>query len=643
MNPNDASQNALLTRALSLQRADKYAEAETLCRTIVDKWPDSAQGQCTHGVALFHLNRLEEAVQAFRIATELQPDYANAQCNLGAALHRLKRYREAETAFRAALSAHPDYARAQTGLAAALQESRKQGVTVAKINISMGGGGKPAVKTVRAEGTIAERRRREAQDVIEAYRQAAEQASDSSLAAAQLFFELRHACEWETLAEAERRVEELTQAALERGAVPGEHAFINIARKEDTAANLQVARLHANAITQKLQRRDAQVFAHSRPTPSDRRIRLGYLSADFRDHAIGHLIAGLFAHHDRERFEVIAYSHGEDDDSDFRKRVMETADTFTDLETLSDEAAAQKIHDDQVDILVDLSGQIRGNRLEITALRPAPVQVAYIGFPGSNGADFIDYVFTDKTVTPPEHLENYSEAPAYVPHCYLITDDQQPISDIAVTRRAQNLPEDGVVFCSFNQGFKITPDVFDAWCRTMAAVNGSVLWLLEKNPLTQFNLRAEAAARGVAGERLIFANRVPKPEHMARTRLADLALDTGIYTGHVTTCDMLWAGVPVITKLGNHFASRVSASALQAAGLEALITHSWSEFSDVAIRLSQDADRLSDLRARLQNARGTAPLFDTARSVRALESGFEEMWRIHCAGEAPRRIDIPDA
>lgn len=186
-----------------------------------------------------------------------------------------------------------------------------------------------------------------------------------------------------------------------------------------------------------------------------------------------------------------------------------------------------------------MSGQIRGNRLEILALKPAPLQVAYIGFPGSNGAAFIDYMFTDKTVPPEAHLDTYSEATAYLPHCYLITDEAQPISDAPISRKSQNLPDDAIVFCSFNQGFKITPDVFDAWCEIMADTKDSVLWLLEKNPLAQFNLRKEAQTPGIDGNRLIFANQIPKPDHMANTRLADLALVTGIYIDHVTTCDML--------------------------------------------------------------------------------------------------------
>ena len=229
---------------------------------------------------------------------------------------------------------------------------------------------------------------------------------------------------------------------------------------------------------------------------------------------------------------------GEDDESDFRQSVVTSADQFIDIQELSDEAAAARIKSDGTDILIDLSGQIRGNRLEILALKPAPLQVAYIGFPGSNGAAFIGYIFTDKIV-PPEHLDTYSEATAYLPHCYLITDDEQPISDAPISRKSQNLPDDAIVFCSFNQGFKITPDVFDAWCEIMADTKDSVLWLLEKNSLAQFNLRKEAQTRGIDGDQLIFANQIPKPDHMARTRLADLALDTGICTDHVTTCDML--------------------------------------------------------------------------------------------------------
>ena len=270
-----------------------------------------------------------------------------------------------------------------------------------------------------------------------------------------------------------------------------------------------------------------------------------------------------------------------------------------------------------------MSGQIRGNRLEILALKPAPLQVAYIGFLGSNGAAFIDYMFTDKTVPPEAHLDAYSEATAFLPHCYLITDD-------------------AIVFCSFNPGFKITPDVFDAWCEIIADTKDSALWLLEKNSLAQFNLRKAAQTRGIDGDRLIFANQIPKPGHMARTRLADLALDTGIYTDHVMTCDMLLAGLPVITPLGRHFASRLSASALKAAGLPELMTESWPAFVALGMQLADDRSLFALYRNPLADGRKSAPLFDTARSVRVMEHGFEEIWRRYLDGEAPARIDIPD-
>lgn len=642
MTASDVSSATLLAEAVALQQADRFQEAEVVARRAVDQYPELPNAHCVLGVALFHLERIEDAVVAFRQAVAIKPDYPNALCNLGSALHRLAKYGEAERAYRAALEANPDYALAQTGLAATLQESRKRGVTLAKINISVGGGKKPTVTTLSTSGTISERRRQEAQDVIDAFKNAADNSPHDGLAASQLFFELRHACAWKDLSSAEANVDALTRKAIAANTAPGEHAFIHIARVEDTAENLAVAKLHAEEICRKVSRRGARPYEHS-PSPAKAgHLRIGYLSADFRDHAIGHLIAGLFVHHDRSRFDIIAYSHGEDDESEFRQRVVSSADEFIDLRDLSDEDAAARIHADQIDILVDLSGQIRGHRMEIAALNPAPLQVAYIGFPGTSGAAFMDYVFTDPIVTPEAHLDHYSEAPAYLPHCYLITDDDQPLSKTPATRAEQNLPEDAVVFCSFNQGFKITPDVFDAWCEILRTVEGGVLWLLEKNPLAQFNLRAETEKRGVSGTRLIFANRAPKAEHMARTQLADLALDTGIYTGHVTTCDMLWAGVPVITKRGNHFASRVSASALSAAHLPELITESWPDFISLATRLAQETDTRTALRRKLKLARETAPLFDTARSVRALEAGFEEMWRRYLAGEQPSRIDIAD-
>ncbi len=305
-------------------------------------------------------------------------------------------------------------------------------------------------------------------------------------------------------------------------------------------------------------------------------------------------------------------------------------------------AAATKINQSGVDILVDLKGHTRNNRLEICALRPAPVQVTYLGFPGTSGADFLDYILTDRIVTPEDQSPYYSEQFAFLPHCYQINDHKQEISDTPFTRLDFGLPEDSFVFCSFNTNYKIEPVMFDVWMSLLNKVPNSVLWLLKSNELAASNLESEAEARGIDAKRLIFAEKIPKDQHLARYRLADLALDTRIYGGHTTTSDALWAGVPVLTLQGAHFASRVSASILNAVGLSELVTRNLADFQSLAIKLSQNSDELEALKAKLARNRLSEPLFDTPLFVANLESLYRRMWDKFLSGEAASKIDLSE-
>ena len=343
---------------------------------------------------------------------------------------------------------------------------------------------------------------------------------------------------------------------------------------------------------------------------------------------------------DRKAFNVLSFSHGRNDESAYREKIKTGSDGFFDLEAAGHTEAARTIFDSGVDILVDLNGHTRNNRLEICALRPAPVQATYLGFPGTTGADFLDYMITDRIVTPDDHSPYYSEHLVYLPHCYMIGDHEQEISDAPFARADFGLPEKGFVFCSFNGNYKIEPVMFGVWMSLLRKVPDSVLWLLRSSDLAERNLLSEAEARGVDGDRLVFAGRMPKDRHLARCRLADLALDTRICGGHTTTSDALWAGLPVVTVLGTHFASRVSASLLDAVGLPELITHDLQDYEALAFTLSQNPDALRDVKARLARNRLSEPLFDTPRFVRNLETAYRRMWEKYLSGEPPSRIDV---
>jgi predicted O-linked N-acetylglucosamine transferase (SPINDLY family) len=350
----------------------------------------------------------------------------------------------------------------------------------------------------------------------------------------------------------------------------------------------------------------------------------------------------LFGLHDRKDFEIFAYSYGPDDGSSYRKRVRSDCDHFHDIAGLSTADSARRIHGDGIHILVDLMGYTGGAREEIIALRPAPIQVSYIGFAGSMGAPFIDYLISDRIVTPAELAEAFSEQLVLLPHCYLVNDHQQEVAATPLRRADFGLPQSGFVLTCFNNSYKFEPQLFDIWMKILAQVPGSVLWLYSGGATGEQNLRREAAARGIAADRVLFAQHLPKSEHLARLRLADLFLDTHYVNAHTGASDALWAGLPVLTCPGNTFAARVAASLLANIGLPELIAANLEDYERRAVHLAHHADELRKLRTRLAANRTTWPLFDTPRYTRNLERAYRAMWDIYAAGEPPRPIEVTE-
>ena len=454
-----------------------------------------------------------------------------------------------------------------------------------------------------------------------------------------LFAMKQLACDWREFDGFLPRVEAMTQAAVAAGQVSFEDPFLHIIHCDDPARNFAVAQAWSRALERSAAAVDV-TFAH---TPRDAEtIRIGYLSSDFHDHATAHLMLGLFAAHDRSQFSIHAYSCGPDDGSTYRQKIEKDCDSFVDIAGMDAREAARRIHDDGIDILVDLKGYTRHHRLDIAALRPCPVQVTWLGFPGTSGAGFFDYVITDDIVTPPDHAAFYSEALAVMPHCYQINNDQQEISEDEITRSDAGLPEDSIVFASFNNTYKLEPVMFATWMDILKAVPDSVLWLLVNNPRAAENLRREAGAAGVDPDRLIFADMMPKPMHLKRMALADLVLDTRIYNGHTTTSDALWAGVPVLALRGTHFASRVSASILTAFSLPELVVETLDDYREIALVLAARRERLAELKQKTANLGKDTLLFDTGLFAQQLERGYAEMWRRYKAGEPVGNLRIAD-
>ncbi len=371
------------------------------------------------------------------------------------------------------------------------------------------------------------------------------------------------------------------------------------------------------------------------------RLKIGYLSHDLRHHAIGHLTCGLFAHHDQSRFEVFTYSLGPDDGSEYRRRIVAGSEHFHDLGGWSDSQIVNRIVEDRVEVLIDVQGYSRDARPGVLLARPAPILIHYLGFPGTLGG-LVDYFVTDPVLTPPGSplRDEFEESLIYLPDTYQITDDRPTVSVQETTREQCGLPREGFVFCAFNNNYKIQPGIFDVWMRILRAVPGSVLWLLSMQANVADNLRREATRRGVDPARLVFADVVSKPDHLARLRLADLFLDTTVCGAHTTATDALWAEVPVVTCPGERFTERVAASLLTAAGLEELIVGQLADYERLAIDLATHPDRCRRIREEWASRRETSRLFATASRVRQLERAYAAVWKRHCDGLEPTDVFI---
>ncbi len=691
-----ANPGALNNLGIALYEKQEYQEALGCHERALALAPDFALAHSNRGNALHALRRYGEAEAAYRRALALAADLLQAWNNLGTTLRELGRPAEAAEAYRTALAQAPDDPALLDNLALALQDLERPAEAAVllaralavgdrdpKLHLHLGAvlidQGKPEAATAALARALAlDPASREAINLMG--RVAFERgAFDEALAYYDRELELTP-CSPEALANRGNVLRELnrfTQAAesfeqaltiaphhaaalggaadcalrtcdwARTGAIAGKLAthiaergsyiepFTLLACSDDPALQLACARNYVRGKFPVAPKPlwDGAVRRHSK-------IRLAYLSAGFHRHPVAHLTSELFELHDRARFEVLAISCGPDDGSEERARLERAFDQFHDVRALTDRAAAALIHDLEVDILIDRTGHQKDARLGILARRAAPIQVNYLGFAGTMGADFIDYIIADPVVLPFHQQPFISEKIVHLPDCYQVNDSGRPIATRTPARHELGLPEQGFVFCCFNNNYKITARVFDVWMRLLRATKGSVLWLLQDNDTAQSNLRREAAARGIDPARLVFAARQPLPDHLARHRAADLFLDTLPFNAHTTGSDALWAGLPLVTCAGATFAGRVGASLLTAIGLPELVTHSLDDYEALALRLAADRPRLAGLRERLAQNKLRFPLFDTSRYRRQIEAAYSTMWEIWQRGERPRSFSI---
>jgi protein O-GlcNAc transferase len=591
----ETSRPVSLELAKSLHAAGLFADAGRMYRELLSRDPSDFEANHNLGIVALQTGEAELAIEPLSRAIALNSRHVRAYANLGTAYLLTNRLEEALRACDEALG----------------------------IDSGLAGGW-------RNRGTILHRLGRY-EEAADSFQRCSEIAPGFDFALGSMFESRRYACDWSDF--------QGSSAAILAGVAAGQNvdrpfSFLSVSGSAE--AQYRCAKLHAAYLSPRMEpaRWRGERYGHQK-------IRVAYVSADYSAHVVMKLLAPILESHDRQRFHTIGISLAPEDDSEILRRAKQALSQFIGASRLSDADIAKAIRELEVDVVVDLTGYTGGCRAGIFARRAAPVQVGYLGYIGTSGATYFDYLIADRVAIPKDHERFFSERIVRLPHSFLPPDESEPITVRTPTRRDLGLPDDGFVFCAFSNCYKLNPEMFDVWMRLLRHVPRSVLWLRDGASGTRANLRREAGARGVEPDRLTFAAKVPAmDEHLARHRQADLFLDTLPYGAHATARDALWAGLPVLTCLGESFAARVGASLLTALNLPELVTGSLSDYETRAIELAHDRGRLEVLRSRLAGNLRTQPHFDTPRYCKLLESAYTEMWRRAERGDRPISFDV---
>lgn len=637
--------NAIDTRfnlGLALQKQQQFEAAIAEYQQVIELNPRYAAAHYQQGNCWQQLGRWQRAIAAYHIALECQSPYPEAQYNLGVAFYALGDREAAQRCYDQALRDRPQYVEALNALGTLLHDRGQARAAIEQYQQVL----RLQPNYVPALFNLAnvQQRLEQYDPAYETYHRILELDPHHPKALDGLVGIVRKTARWNELAGLESRLWQVVTERLALGTDVEVSPYSSLFMPLGAAQQRAIAERHATTLVRKLGDRLSLLdLGGSQPSPTDR-IRLGYVSGDFRHHAVAQLMLRLFELHDRQQFEVFAYSLGPDDDSAYRQKLMADCDRFLDMRGQTLEAIAHQIRADGIQILIDLAGYTEHACPELFAFRPAPIQITYLGYPGTLGADYIDYIVTDLVVTPPPLAHTLTEQCLYLPYSYQINNNQQFRPDPSQTRQSlreqAGLPKDAVVFCCFNKLEKIEPTIFSIWMSILQQVPASVLWLLSSDPVIDDRVRAIASSHGIDPTRLYFAPRTSKEEHITRHRAADLFLDTRYYNAHTTASDALWAGLPLITLAGETFASRVAASLLYAVQLPQLVTETLQEYEDLAIYLATHSDELQQYQAHLDIHRLDLPLFDTPQTVRHLEQVYLLAWNHHCTGQPPTHLQV---
>ena len=660
-----------------------YSKSVEIITKAIEVNPNNSEVYNFRGIALIHLKKLEEAVQNWNKAIQIDPNYADAYNNRGNALIKLGKINLSLKDFEKAIKIKPNYAEAHNNLGNVLKEIKKLNHSLNSYNEAIKIN--PNYAEAYSNRSIVLKDLNRLDSALESSNKAIEINPRYSEAYNSKGIILRKLNQFkEALKNYDKAIElnpNFANAYINRGNILlNETKQIDLALESYTKAlkinskldflfgtyihikfwlsNWNLIDEEINSLKNKiingertatpfsilslldlpdLQIKNAKKFVEKQfsltnnlgpilKKAPNKKIRIGYYSADFHNHAMSFLLAHLFEVHDRSKFEIIGFSLEKRKNDEMRKRVSKAFDKFIDVSLKSDQEIAKISREFNVDIAIDLMGFTRGNKFQIFAEKCAPIQASYLGYPGTTGSNFIDYIIADKILIPKELQKHYSEKIIYLPDTYQVNDSTKKISDKVFTREELGLPKDGFVFCCYNKNYKILPKVFDIWMRLLKKVNGSVLWLLVEDSIIEENLKKEAIKRNIDENRIIFAKRMPLAEHLARQKTADLFIDTFPYTAHTTCSDSLWAGLPVLTRIGESFASRVSASLLTAIGLPELITHTEKEYEDLAIELANNRNKLEEIKSKLEKNKFTKPLFNTKLFANNIESAYKKMY-----------------
>ena len=652
--------DALNNLGVALTQTKRSVEAVKTFRRAVDIRPEFSEAHYNLGNALRDSGETDKSIKSFLNALELDPSYLDARNNLGNALKDKGDLGAAEICFRQALQTDSNSSDAYVNLGVIMQQ--KGDLNAAMLNFQQALSIKPSHKAYNNIGNIKHLNsdfygalanyekaleinpnyaqvhdnmgivREDMGELIlalECYRKALKFRPDLIKTISQMLHLRSKICDWSEL-----KTEDELMFMI---GLSGDSVIPFCMLPLDDAPSRQNKRAEIYA---------QQRFTNNplppilRPNKPPSRLRIGYFSADFYDHTVTHLICRMLELHDTEKFEIYAFSFSPKKEDAMRMKVIDAVDTFRDIHDMSDMDAAMLAREDKIDIAVDLTGYTKNCRSGIFAYHAAPIQINYLGYPGTMGADFMDYIITDQILVPEDSRQYLSEKVIQMPYSYMVTNNTREVSAREITRSEMGLPEDGFVFCVFNNSYKISPREFDIWTRLLLKVEGSVLWMRHSNKWADENLRKEAQKRDIDPARLVFAERVPLDEHLARHQLADLFLDTFTFNAHSTAVDALWAGLPVLTKLGYSFAARVAGSLLNAVGMEDLITNTEQEYEDLALELASDPDKLNQLRQKLDTNRLTTPLFDTEQFTKYLENGYQQAYQVYSKGDHTDNIVI---